>query len=281
MSRKRPARWPYLLLVSLASLSAPAQAPDAGLVDRALARELASARDLQHPMRYRLRKTSPRLSSVKEIFETRDGSVARLLEINDRPLSPGDEQKEQERLRGLVSDPSRQKHRKQAEEQDTARVIKVLSVLPRAFLYKYAGTVTGASGRVERFSFVPNPGFNPPDMDTHVLTAMTGEIWVDPAEERVTRLEGHLAHDVDFGWGILGRLYKDGWVRIEQEEIGDHQWRIIRFQMQMSARVIVRTKNFDTLEEQSRFAPVPPGIGYREAVRELEQTDQRSGRPDR
>ena len=36
------------------------------------------------------------------------------------------------------------------------------------------------------------------------LTAMTGELWVDAAEERVTRLEGHLQRDIDFGWGILG-----------------------------------------------------------------------------
>lgn len=280
MSRRRPARWPFLLLVALAAPAAWAQAPDPALVDRALAHELASVRDTGHPMRYQLRRSSPRLSSVKEIFETREGSVARLLEINDRPLGPADEQREQERLQALLSDPSRQRHRKQAEDQDTARVIRVLGALPHAFLYRYAGAGTGASGRVERFSFVPNPAFNPPDLDTHVLTAMAGEIWVDPSEERVTRLEGHLLHDVDFGWGILGRLYRDGWVRIEQERVGDHQWRVVRFEMKMSARVIVRSRSFDTLEEQSRFTPVPPGVSYAEAVRALEQPAERPGRPD-
>jgi len=32
---------------------------------------------------------------------------------------------------------------------------------------------------------------------------MTGELWIDAAQERVVRLEGHLQRDVDFGWGIL------------------------------------------------------------------------------
>ena len=104
-------------------------------------------------MRYRLRKSSPRLSSTKEIFETKDGAVARLVAINDRPLSPADEQKEQARLDGLLSDPSRQRHRKQSEDEDTARAMKVLRALPNAFIYQVcrrSGTgPTGQGGEVQ------------------------------------------------------------------------------------------------------------------------------------
>ena len=60
---------------------------------------------------------------------------------------------------------------------------------------------------------------------------MTGEIWIDPVHERVVRLEGHLQQDVDFGWGILGRLNKGGWIVIEQADVGERQWRIVHFQM--------------------------------------------------
>ena len=73
----------------------PAQAQ--ALVERALATEVRTARDLSHPMRYRLRKSSPRLTTTKEIAETRDGDVARLVAINDQPLSQADEQQEQHR----------------------------------------------------------------------------------------------------------------------------------------------------------------------------------------
>ena len=81
-------------------------------------------------------------------------------------------------------------------------------------------------GRWKKFTFKPNPNFDPPDLETQVLTQMTGEIWIDPAQERVARLEGHLQQDVDFGWGILGRLNKGGWIVIEQADVGEHQWRI-------------------------------------------------------
>ena len=75
---------------------APPQAQ--ALVERALASELRTAQDPTHPMRYRLRKSSPRLTTAKEIVETRDGDVARLVSIDDKPLSQADEQMEQARL---------------------------------------------------------------------------------------------------------------------------------------------------------------------------------------
>ena len=189
-------------------------------MDRALANELRAAQDASHPMRYRLRKTSPRLTTTKEIYETRDGDVARLIAINDKPLSAADEQKEEARLDALLGDPGKQRRRKQAEDDDAGRALKVLRALPNAFLYQYAGSGQGPAGKVEKFTFRPNPDFSPPDLETQVLTEMAGEIWIDAAHERVVRLEGHLQQDVDFGWGILGRLNKGGWIVIEQADVG-------------------------------------------------------------
>ena len=262
---------PLILLVPLsaASQGTTQSAPGSALVDRALTAELRTAQDSRHPMRYRLRKSSPRMTSTKDIFESRDGAVARLIAINDRPLSPADEQKEQARLDGLLSDPSRQRHRKQSEDDDTARAMKVLRALPNAFIYQFAGSGTGPTGRVEKFTFKPNPDFDPPDLETQILTAMTGELWIDPSEERVVRLEGHLQRDIDFGWGILGRLNKGGWILIEQADVGQHQWRIVRFQMVMSGRVLFKNKTFDTVEEETNFRSVPVGLGYAQAIQML------------
>jgi hypothetical protein len=243
------------------------------LVKRALEAEVKSAQSPQEQMRYRLRKATPHFISTKEIFETRDGAVARLVSINDRPLSRADEQKEEERLNQLLADPNRQRRRKQAQEQDAGRALKVLRVLPEAFLYEYAGSGTGPSGNIEKFSFVPNPRFNPSDLETQVLTAMTGELWVDPFQERVTRLEGHLQQDVDFGWGILGRLNKGGWILLEQAEVRDHEWRIVHFKMNMSGRVVFKNKVFDTAEDESEFTSVTPGLSYQQAIQIL-RTDQ-------
>ncbi len=236
------------------------------LVQRALANEVRAAADAQHPMRYRLHKASPRFASTKDIFETKDGAVAHLIAINDAPLSTADEQKEQARLNGLLSDPGKQHRRKQSEDADTARATKVLRALPVAFLYRFEGTVERPTGTAAKFTFTPNPKFNPLELDMQVLTQMTGEIWIDVEHERVTRLEGHLQQDVDFGWGILGRLNKGGWIAIEQADVGEHQWRIVHFQMSMSGRVVFKTKVFDTTEDESQFAPLPVELTYQQAI---------------
>ena len=249
--------------------NAPLPVPGQALIDRALANELKAAQDPNHLMRYQLRKTSPRLTTTKEILEAAGGEVARLIAVNDKPLSSQDEQKEDARLSELLTDPGRQRHRKQAEDADAARALKVLRALPSAFIYQYAGTGQGPSGLVEKFTFSPNPGFDPPDLETEVLTQMAGEIWIDPVHQRVVRLQGHLLQDVDFGWGILGRLNKGGWITIDQADIGDGVWRIVHFQMAMSGRVVFKTRVFDTTEDESHFAPLPVGLSYQNAIEML------------
>jgi hypothetical protein len=162
-----------------------------------------------------------------------------------------------------------QRHRKLAEDADADRALKVLRALPAAFLYQYAGTGEGPAGKIEKFTFRPNPSFSPPDLETDILTEMTGEIWIDPAQERVVKLEGHLQQDVDIGWGVLGRLNKGGWIALEQAEIAGGVWHLVRFQMAMSGRVFFMARVFDTTEEETKFEPLPTGLSYRKAIEML------------
>ncbi|MGH9600492.1 MAG: hypothetical protein ACRD27_11555 [Terracidiphilus sp.] len=251
-----------------AAAAQPALSPAAAqsLVSRALANELRAAQAPVRLMRYRLHKSTPRLTTTKEIVETRDGDVARLLSIDDKPLTAAEDEQEKARLDDLLGDPGKQSHRKRSEDADLSRAVKVLQALPDAFIYRYAGPAASPGGTIEKFTFRPNPDFNPPDLETEVLTAMTGQLWIDPSAGRVTHLEGQLQQDVEIGWGFLGRLNKGGWISIDQADVGGGQWRMVRFQMAMTARVLFRTRTFDAVEEERRFEPVPAGWGYRQAI---------------
>ena len=272
----RPLATFFLLLFASAAAaqSAPTlSAPEAqSLVARALATESRAAQNFGHdrPMRYRLRKSSPRITTTKEIVETRDGDVARLIAISDQPLSVAAEQQETARLDALLADPSLQQHRKQSEENDTGRALKVLRVLPTAFVYEFAGMGAASNGgTVARFTFRPNPEFNPPDLGTGVLTAMAGELWVDPSAARVVRLAGSLLEDKQIGWGLLGELDKGGWVEINQADVGAGEWRIVHLMLKMNGRLLWKQKNSDSVQDYSQFAPVAAGIDYRQAIRLL------------
>jgi hypothetical protein len=243
--------------------------PDSGLALRALSNELKAAQDGSHPMEYQLRKMTPRLTSTKQIVETKDGAVARLVSINDADPSAADRQKDEARLDALLADPGRQRKRKQSEQDDTGRALKVLRALPKAFLFDYASTDTSGPATVVRFTFKPNPKFNTNDMELLILTAMSGTLTVDTAHERVLRLEGHLQREVDIGWGLIGHLDRGGWIIIDQADVGSDAWRIVRLQMAMSGRVFFKSRSFDTTEEESHFSPVAVGMTYQQAIQML------------
>lgn len=281
MTAKHIASWGFLpLLALLAGSSAgwgQAAAPELSpgqaeaLVQRALENEITSAKDTSHPMRYRLHRVTPRLTTVKKIVETADGDVARLISVNGKPLSAASEEKEMARLDNLMANPADQDHRKQSEDTDTARAMKILRALPKAFIYTYTGPGTSLVGPVETYTFAPNPNYSPSGMETQILTVMTGKITVDPFAQRAVHLEGHLQQDVNYGWGILGHLNKGGWIAIDQAPVVDNQWRTVRLQLAMTGRILFFTKSYDTLEEQSDYRPVSENLGYREAIGMLKE----------
>jgi hypothetical protein len=244
------------------------------MVRRVLQTELEAAQTapITHPMQYRLRKVSPRFKSTKLIFETKDGDVARLIAVNDAPLSAQDQQTEDARLQGLLNDPSLQHRRQQREQSDSERARKIMRALPDAFTYRFAGIAETAQGPSYRLSFQPNPNFDPQDLEAQVLKGMAGELWIDVAQQRVTRLEGKRIHDVDYGFGILGKLDEGGTLLLEQADVGNRQWRTVHMVLVMNARVLFKVVKLDTTLELSQYTPVTAGMTYRQAIDLLRST---------
>jgi len=264
----------------LGAIAASAQSPaplsneeTQALVKHVLQTEIEAARDSVHPMQYRLHKTSPRLSTTKLIVETKDGDVARLIAVNDSPLSTEGQQNEAARLQGLLDDPSLQRHRQEREQGDTERARKVIRALPEAFLYQFSGIVETPQGPSYRLSFQPNPSFDPQALEAQVLKGMAGELWIDVAQQRVTHLEGKRLHAVDYGWGLIGKLDEGGTLLLEQADVGDHQWRTVHMVLVMNARVLFKIIKLDTTLELSQFAPVTPGMTYQQAIELLRSSN--------
>ena len=90
------------------------------------------------------------------------------------------------------------------------------------------------------------------------------------------RLNAHLIDDVDFGWGIVGRLDKGGTVFLEQAEITPGDWELTRMRLNFSGKaLLVKPISVKMSEEMGNYAPVPPGTDYRSAIQMLENGSQR------
>jgi hypothetical protein len=238
------------------------------LVRRAAHNELAPGNG--HPYKYQLHKIDDGKITTKEIVETKDGDVARLLATGDKPLSGDAEQAEIDRLNNLLAHPEIQEHRHKKEQEDSTRANEMIRLLPDAFLYHFEGMVDGPNGACFRLSFKPNPNFTPPDREGEVYHGMTGELWIDQRQERMVKLDAHLIADVNFGWGILGKLFKGGSILVEQKDVGTGHWETTHMKLNLQGKVLmVKSLNIQTTEDASNFEPVRPQMSYQDAVHML------------
>lgn len=257
-----------IILFTLAGMAAAQNINTEKIVRDAAYNELHS-RD-NHPFRYTLRKDDNGKITTKEIIETREGGVARLIAIGDKPLSASADEAEIHRLQNLLAHPELQAHRLQKEQADSNRANEMLRLLPTAFVYRYEGMVEGPDGPCYRLSMQPNPNFDPPDRQAEVLHGMAGELWIDQKEQRMVRLNVHLIADVAFGWGIFGRLYKGGTILVEQKNVGENHWEQNLLRLNLRGTILLfKSLVIDTTETESNYAPVPPDWTYQDAVRAL------------
>ena len=264
---------PALAPVSPAKGQPPASMDATALVRRAVQHRLDAEKN--HPLvRYIIHRTDEHHDTTKEIIETVDGDVARLVAIDGKPLSAEADRAELDRLDTLAAHSEMQEHRHKGEQKDAERVDRLLALLPDALLYKFEGMASCGAGQCYRLSFTPDPHFTPPSMEADLLRGVAGEVWIDVMQERLTRLDAHFIAQVDFGFGILGKLNKGGTVLLEQTDvgIGRHDWELTGLTLHVTGKALmVKPLSFQIHEEANGFAPVPAGMKYREAIQVLKQ----------
>jgi hypothetical protein len=272
----------------------PSPATDAAaLIRRAVANHMR-AEATHHPQRFLLHKKDDKRDFVQEIIETQQGDIAMAIAASGKPLNPDMRQAQIDRLNNLDAHADLQEHRRKREQEDNARVDKLMRLLPDAFLYHYESTVPCAvvvppyvaipgeptpptpatpvpSDECYHLTFIPSPNWNPPDLEAKIMRGMAGEVWIEKSQERLTRLDAHLIADVDFGWGFIGHLDKGGTIFLEQTEVAPHDWELTRMKLNFTGKALmVKTLNINLTEEMAHYAPVPTDLDYHKAIQILE-----------
>jgi hypothetical protein len=232
---------------------------------RAVVQREMSARGT-HAYMFRLRRETPKGSEIREMVQTREGMVARVVARNDKPLSAEDRRKDDERLRRLLSDPAAQEERKREQQQDEERAKKLIRSLPDAFYYEYDGLEEAKTGTQVRLKFAPNPDFDPPSRETVIFKEMVGTMWVDAATQRIAKLDATLTDDVTIGWGIIGRLHRGGRFAMEQTKL-DETWVISRMSLDFTGRALLFRKIVIRQTQNTYdFKRIPAGLSLAQGV---------------
>ena len=211
---------------------------------------------------YRVTKVIEQQTRTQLEVETKDGPVHRLLTINDTPLDSAQQQQEAERQEQLVRDPSQQLAVKKQNDADELRLENFVRLLPNAFLFEYDGW----DGSDLRLRFRPDPAFVPPTMESKALESMAGTILISPQQKRLARVNGHLVENVDFGFGILGRIAKGGTFEIERIQVSSSHWKTHLVDIHVNGRMLLfKTINKQQHETRSDFESVPQDLDVQQA----------------
>jgi hypothetical protein len=184
---------------------------------------------------YRLEKEQYGKKQVEEIIETREGSLGRLLSINDQPLTAKQQRAEDQRVQELMTSRSAKRKLQRVLDADTLQGRRLFKMLPDAFVFNY----TGGDGNLVKLSFKANPSFHAPSLEARVFHDMEGEMWVDSKQQRLAAFNGHLTQDVKFGLGLLGHLDKGGHFEVRQAEVVPGHWDMTTMSLEMTGKALL------------------------------------------
>jgi len=262
--------------LSIAAQTAAPQLPKEApvvWVQSAVENELHQINDPESPLQYRIRHVDAKGEMVRIQIESRQGDVARLIEKNGRPLTAAENDAEIARLNDILTSPSdflRHHHRDASTRADVNFLIREM---PKAMTFHYTDGQPqrpGATGPQVVIDFHPDPNYKPPTMLSDALTGIEGRMWIDVATRHLTRIEGHFLKTVNFGYGVVARIYPGGTLELDQANAGSGRWTYSHLIEHLTVRAfMVKTMPENSEMTAADFHLLAAPIDFQQAVKQL------------
>jgi hypothetical protein len=185
-----------------------------------------------------------RLKSNVKIYDVMllEGSpYRRLAGRDDRPLPPGDEKREQEKLTRSIAE-----RRKETAVQRALRLAEYESrpawqreawhELPEAFDFRLTGEESWNGNSLYVIEATPRQGYQPRSRTAKVLVQLQGKLWVDKQDYHLVKAEVEVVDTISVGL-FLVRLAKGSRAAFEQTRVNDEVWLPRRVRVFASARL--------------------------------------------
>src|SRR3954468_7414288 len=268
------------LLIGLCFLAgnSHAQVSDPAALVKAAVENEVRAND--HPSdfwMYRLSKETKSGTQVRDMIETKDAIVARVISVNGKLLTPSERAADDKRLQDLLNNPAEQSRKRADQQKEQDRFMSLLKALPEGLLYTDDGFETIDGRETIRLKFRPNPAFHTTTRETIIFKAAEGHIWIDAAEKRIAKFDGTQTTDINIGWGLLGHINKGSKLYLEQRRLDVGKWRLSRLDLEGSGQILF-FKSISLKQKQSAtdFEPVPAGLSLSQGIDELKKRDNRA-----
>ena len=173
----------------------------------------------------RLQKTE---SETSEIMVLYGEQVERRIAKDDKPLSPKDAAKEEEKIQKVMqkreheSEDDRKK-RLEKEQKQREENREFVREVADAYDFRFVGLepVEGRDAYV--IDAEPRPGFQPHTKDAKYLPKFRFRVWIDQADQQLVKLQAEAIDTVS--WGLfLARIHKGTRFMLEQTRVNDEVW---------------------------------------------------------
>lgn len=201
-------------------------------VQQAVNDELAADRDDHSRWIFHEVDRKPNNTVVQWVAQTGKGDVVRVMKRNGKEIPEGQQRQSIEKF---IHDPQAQARQHREGQHDDQQAEALLKLLPVAFVW----TQTGRDEKTTTLHFRPNPNFRPPSREARAFSAMEGNMTVDNGHHRIQELKGTMIRDVNFGWGLLGKLKKGGSFSVERRETGPGVWQITETHVHIHGHALI------------------------------------------
>lgn len=166
----------------------------------------------------------------------------RLIAVNGKPLSPAQEAQQAKKEQQVVAQrrsesPEERQKRIETFEKERRRDNALMEQITKAFTFNMAGLRKVRGYSVYVLKATPRPGYQPPSMETQVLTGMHGELWIEQTTFHWVKVMAQVIHPVSIE-GFLAEVEPGTQFELENSPVGDGStWEASHFAMKSNARI--------------------------------------------
>ena len=241
-------------LYSPQNLHAQASQPQAQkAVEAAVQAELEASRTDKSLWIYRGHDVTPGKDVTYQAVQTPDGELKRIVERWGRPLDAAASDEEMSRISEYANDRSAQAKQRKEDAHDDEQASSMLKMLPKAYLW----TIVSETPETITLAYQPNPAFDPPNMESHVMGTMAGQMVIVKNGNRIRTLRGKLVGDIKIAFGLIGKLNQGGTFDIERREIAPGLWQITETHVHIGGHALFKTIGTQEDEIKTGWKPSP------------------------
>jgi len=177
----------------------------------------------------------------------------RLVAVNGNPLSPAEQAKEQQSAEEVTAqrlgESQAEREKRIAKyEKERSHDHLLMDEMAKAFDFKLVGERNSGGSDVYVLKATPNPNYQPPNIETKVLTAMQGELWIDKKTFKWVKVEAEVVRPVLIA-GFLACVEKGTRFELEKMPINDSISLPKHFSMKSKARIFFFFTNQKEVDE--------------------------------